>query len=161
MTATDAEADVVVSDRFDARIVRSAGGLLRIFNEAGALSAADVHVALRLGCLLGELDERVLLAAAFAVRAPRLGHVCTDLSTVRAGVVVEGDVPVDLGTLPWPSSEDWLVSLGASELVAGDGDDGTGHRPLRRSGSRLYLDRYWREERQVGARPAGSDGDVR
>ena len=41
-----------------------ADGLLREFAEAGVLTAADVHVALRLARLGGERRETVLLAAA-------------------------------------------------------------------------------------------------
>ena len=48
------------------------------------LAAADVHVALRLAQLADEEDERTLLAAALAVRAPRLGSVCVDLADDRA-----------------------------------------------------------------------------
>ena len=67
-------------DPFDARLALQASGALREFNRAGVLSAADVHVARRLGTLAGEDDEGVLLAVALAVRAPRLGHVLVDLA---------------------------------------------------------------------------------
>jgi len=140
--------EVAELDRFDVRTARSAGGLLRVFNDAGVLSAADVHVALRLGHLGAEDDESMLLAAAFAVRGPRLGHVCTDLAGIGDTVVVEGDVTVDLAALPWPATDDWMRSLMASTLVA-QGDDDPETRPLRLVETRLYLDRYWREERQV------------
>ena len=69
-----------VADPFDARRARHAPGLLRAFNDAGVLVAADVHVALRLAALGGETDEQVVLAAALAVRAPRVGHVLVDLA---------------------------------------------------------------------------------
>lgn len=62
-------------DPFDVGRVRRAPGILRDFNDAGVLAAADVHVARRLGDLLDDGDEAVLLGAALAVRAPRLGHV--------------------------------------------------------------------------------------
>jgi exodeoxyribonuclease V alpha subunit len=131
-------------DPFDVRFVLSADGLLREFNAAGALAAADVHVARRIGRLCGEAGEPVLLAAAFAVRAPRLGHVCVDLAAIGEQVVVEGDAAVDLSTLPWPAPETWVGAVAASPLVAEGG-------PLRLVDSRLYLDRYWREEQQVAA----------
>ena len=84
MTVTEpADEEVVELDWFDVRVVRSAGGLLRVFNDAGVLTAADVHVALRLGRLGSDEDESVLLAAALAVRGPRLRHVCTDLASIR------------------------------------------------------------------------------
>ena len=124
-----------------------ATGLLRAFNAAGVLAAADVHVATRLTALTGEPDDAVALAAALAVRAPRLGHVFVDLATIHATATVESDEPVDLSTLPWPSG--WVQAVAASELVA-VGENGSS-RPLRLLGTRLYLDRYWREERSVAA----------
>jgi exodeoxyribonuclease V alpha subunit len=131
-------------DPYDVRLARRASGLLRAFNEAGVLSAADVHVALRLGVLVDTDDESVLLAAALAVRCPRLGHVCVDLTTIHATVSTDAEVGVDLDALPWPGGEEWLDRLRASPLV---GDD----RPLRLEGTSLYLDRYWSAECQVAA----------
>ncbi len=135
---------VVDVDPYDVRVARSATGLLRAFNDVGALTAADVHVARRLGRLGAETDEAVLLAVAFAVRGPRLGHVCVDLAEVRASVTVEGDVAVDLQALAWPEPGSWVAAVASSGLVSDAGD-----RPLRLDGTRLYLDRYWREEQQV------------
>ena len=105
---------------------------------------------MRLARFAGEADERVLLAAALAVRAPRLGHVYVDLATVRHTATVDVDVPVDLQTLPWPDPPAWVAALLGSPLVA-NGENGPDVRPLRLIGSWLYLDRYWREERQVAA----------
>jgi exodeoxyribonuclease V alpha subunit len=62
-------------DPFDPRRAIGAPGLLRAFNDAGVLAPAHVHVARRICELAGEDDEWVSLAAALAVRAPRLGHV--------------------------------------------------------------------------------------
>ena len=50
-------------DPLDVRRARHAPGLLREFNDAGVLSAADVHVAVRLCALAGDEDEWVTLAA--------------------------------------------------------------------------------------------------
>ncbi len=139
----------VLVDPFDARRARHAPGLLRAFNDAGVLGAADVHVALRLAALAAESDDRVILAAALAVRAPRVGHVLVDLGTIHATAAVDLDEPGELGALPWPASAEWVESVAASGLVAA-GED-AGDRPLRLVGSALYLDRYWREERRVAA----------
>jgi exodeoxyribonuclease V alpha subunit len=136
---------------FDARRATAAAGLLRAFNDAGVLAPADVHVATRLGELAGEHDDGVRLAVALAVRAPRLGHVFVDLADVRDTASVESDDPVDLSRLPWPIPRDWLPAVSASGLVAVGEDDPASERPLRLLGSRLYLDRYWREERSVAA----------
>jgi exodeoxyribonuclease V alpha subunit len=132
----------------DPRVVVSADGALREFNQAGVLAAADLHVARRLAELAGEEDEAVRLAAALAVRGPRLGHVYVDLATIRHTATVDTDEPVDLGALPWP--DDWLARVERSPLVA-VGEEPGDARPLRLVGSSLYLDRYWREERQVAA----------
>ena len=143
----------------DPRLVLSAGGALREFNEAGVLAAADLHVARRLAELAGEEDEAVTLAAALAVRGPRLGHVYVDVVTIRDTVTVDTEEPVDLGALPWPDPGDWLERLAASPLVA-VGEEPGDPRPLRLVGRSLYLDRYWREERQVAADLLALAGDA-
>jgi exodeoxyribonuclease V alpha subunit len=76
-----------------------------------------------------------VLAVALAVRALRSGSVCVDLSTIAASI---GD-----DQLPWPQPAVWLAAVRASKLL--------GKPPvLRLYGDRLlYLDRYWREEKQV------------
>ncbi len=131
-------------DPYDVGLAHRAGGVLRTFNEAGVLRAADVHVALRLGALTGTDDDAVLLAAALAVRCPRLGHVCVDLTTIRSTASTETEDQVDLNALPWPGAEEWLDRLRISPLVGED-------RPLRLEGTRLYLDRYWSAECRVAA----------
>jgi exodeoxyribonuclease V alpha subunit len=132
----------VTADLFDVRRIRAAQGLLAAFNEAGVLAPADVHVAATLGRIAGEDDERVLLAAALAVRGPRLGHVYADLATVHETVTVDEDAGVDVAALPWPEAAPWPAVVASSPLVGEDA-------PLRLDGSRLYLDRYWRYEQRV------------
>jgi len=139
----------VIEDAFDARRALHAPELLRAFNDAGVLAAADVHVARRLSGLAGSEDAAVALAVAFAVRAPRLGHVYVDLATIRDTATVEAEEPVDLSALPWPAPDAWTGALAASGLAA-EGEEGA-DRPLRLIGTRLYLDRYWREERRLAA----------
>jgi exodeoxyribonuclease V alpha subunit len=151
-------------DPFEARFAREASGLLREFNDAGVISAADVHVARQLSRLGAESDEAVLLAVALAVRGPRLGHVHVDLAGIRETAAVDAEEPVDLATLDWPEPAAWIRDVGASPLVrVGDGAAGAdgaaggdaaagpdgAARPLRLVGSWLYLDRYWAEEVQV------------
>ncbi len=106
-------------DAFDPRRALGAAGALGEFNAAGVLSAADVHVALRLGSLGGpDAPEPVLLAVAMAVRAPRLGHVHVDLARIRDTAAVDSDEPADLSALPWPAPGEWLAAVAGSELVA-------------------------------------------
>ena len=146
------------NDPHDVRRARHAPGLLRAFNDIGVLTAADVHVAVRLCAITGEADETIALATALAVRAPRLGHVFVDVATVRDTATVESDEPVDLATLPWPAVEPWIARLQASPLVA-VGEAASESRPLRLVGTSLYLDRYWREECQVAADLRALGGD--
>jgi exodeoxyribonuclease V alpha subunit len=136
---------------FDARRATGTTGLLRAFNDVGLLSSADVHVAQTTARLAGEDRGTVKLAAALAARAPRLGHVFVDLATIAATAGVDSEEPVDLSSLPWPPAPRWLEALRDSPLVATGEDDPRHERPLRLLETRLYLDRYWREERRVAA----------
>ncbi|MBB4663463.1 exodeoxyribonuclease V subunit alpha [Conexibacter arvalis] len=161
-------------DPFDVRLARTAPPLLEAFNDAGVLSIADIQVARRLGRLGGVEAPELLLAFALAVRAPRLGHVLVDLATIGATVAVDTEEPIDLDALPWPEPGAWTAALAACPLVAvGDEeDDGGGGAvggasgarggamPLRLVGSALYLDRYWREEREVATELRGRAGQI-
>jgi exodeoxyribonuclease V alpha subunit len=153
----------VTVDLGDARLARTADGLLGVFNAAGVLDPSDVHVAARVGRLGGEAGEEVLLAAALAVRAVRLGSVCVDLASVSRTVLGEGDELVDVSELPWPDPARWLASCTASALVA-DGPDAPHERPLRLVDGLLYLERYWGEEelvrRSLTERAAAAPPDV-
>jgi exodeoxyribonuclease V alpha subunit len=140
-TAQTADAGL---DRYDASLAAGASGSLRTFNRAGLLDSADVHIAHRLAQLAGAEDDDVALGIAFAARAPRLGHVCVDLRTIRQTASRDIDLPTDLDALPWPDPETWLDGLSQSPLV------GAG-KPLWLSGSNLYLSRLWLDEREVAA----------
>lgn len=127
-----------------------ARGLLAEFNAARVLGLADVHVALRLGELSGESDERLHLAAALTVRALREGSVCLRLSEANdfAPVGDEDDESVEQPPLPWPDPAGWRAAVEASPMVT-RGAQAAGLRPLRLVGDLLYLEKYWQEERQV------------
>jgi exodeoxyribonuclease V alpha subunit len=120
-------------------------GLLAAFRDAGVIAAADVHVATRLGVLTGETDDRVLLAVALTVRNTRLGSVVLDLADAAATIVPEDEEVVDPVNLPWPDAREWVSACAGSRLVA----DAPGGKPVHLVGSRLWLDRYWRQEAQV------------
>jgi exodeoxyribonuclease V alpha subunit len=147
-----------VSDRFAGELALGAPEPLGAFNRAGVLSAADVHVARALlslaGLGAGEARSRaVALAAALAVRAPRLGHVFVDVDTVAATVAADG-VELSVGELAWPEPAAWRAALVACEPLVASGEaeaTGSALRPLRLVGSHLYLDRYWRQERSLAA----------
>ncbi len=92
----------------------------------GDLLAADVHVALTLGRIGEVTDQQVLLGAALAVAGARQGHAFVELSDELAAHAAVCEA-----------------------LVADENPDTV--RPLRLIGKRLYLDRYWREERRLAA----------
>jgi exodeoxyribonuclease V alpha subunit len=178
----DADAASIPADpaeRWDPNLVSGdLGGfeLLRPFNRAGVLAAADVHAAVRLCRLGGENDGAVALAVALAVRGPRVGHVSVDLTEVSTSAMGSDD-EADLGGLPWPDARSWTGSVAASPLVHLDPEDpplatsASGDpRPLVLYGSNLYLERYWRDEvavaREILARcrpgpDAGVDREAR
>ncbi len=126
----------MIDDPYDQRLAVGATGLLGSFNAAGILVAADVHVATRLGAAVGEADPAVLLATALAVRAVRHGSVCLDLRHAHEVAVDDEEVIVE-----WPEPEAWIAQMAKARVV--------GEQVLHLEGTRLYLDRYWREERAV------------
>ena len=135
-------------DRFPASVAQRGKGLLRTFDEAGVLTAADVHVALRLGKLGGESDEAALFAVALAVRAVRAGSVCLDMTRLRD---VTADEDVDLDALPWPDDDAVLEAVRRSPLVLGS--EAGPLRPIlmidTADGPLLYLQRYYLQERTI------------
>ncbi|MCX5044397.1 exodeoxyribonuclease V subunit alpha [Aldersonia sp. NBC_00410] len=137
----------------EAQLAQRGTGVLRTFNDAGVLAAADVHVASRLRGLSGERSEAVLLAVALAVRAVRAGSVCLDLNRF-ADVSLDEDSEIDVTTLPWPDVDEVIASLRRSPLVIGAANPADGTlRPLRLvdtdEGALLYLDRYFRQEQTI------------
>jgi exodeoxyribonuclease V alpha subunit len=131
----------------------------RQLNDAGVLSAADIHTAQRLARLCGCEDPLAILAAAFAVRAPRYGHVFAQLDMLADTVTDEDGRIAELPEDVWPQVEGWIQAVAASPLVA---TAPGGIAPLHLDGARLYLDRFWRYEHRVAAalksRVAGAPG---
>jgi len=119
----------------DGEVAIGASGLLQTFNEAGVLNVSDVHVAKRICALGEEPGEQVALAVALLVRALRGGSVCVDLATIAASTGVD--------EVPWPKPVKWLAAVRASTLLS--------EPPVLHlyDDRLLYLDRYWREEKQV------------
>ena len=139
-------------------VVADASGLLASFNDGGALSPLDVHAATVIARLWGETEQRVILAAALAVRGTRFGHVCIRLGSQREAMVVEGRAPDVVEALPWPEPAEWASLVSGSSMVG----EGGGEEPLVMVDDRLYLERYFRyEERMVdliGARTSAPPG---
>jgi len=157
---------------YEASLALRADGLLGDFNRAGILSAADVHVAQRLGVIAGESDDAVLLAVALVVRSTRHGSVVLDLSTAEATTSPDVDededgTPTTDVSLDWPDG--WVQKCAASPLLGEPLPGGQlAGGPLRMLGSKVWLGRYWDQEEEVArellersaTRPADLDRGV-
>jgi len=112
-------------DPFGPELALRAPEPLALLNQGETLIAADVHVATALGRIADVNDAEVLRCVALTVAATRQGHAFLELEP-----------------------DDAELMRGCSALI---GDDEDAIAPLRLVGSRLYLDRYWREERRLAA----------
>lgn len=126
----------------------------RAFLEAGVLTAADVYAVALTAPRFGEDDPQRMLSLAFAVRAPRVGHVGVDLGAIAALVEADGESDGEASTvlqpLPWPDADGWLEATLASPMV---GSPEQSDRPFVRQvlGSRTLLltRRLYREQQLV------------
>jgi exodeoxyribonuclease V alpha subunit len=86
---------------------------------------------------------------ALTVRSTRHGSVVLDLADAATTTTPDEDdgEPVDIAALPWPETAPWVAACASSPVVRA----GPGGAPLHLVGSRLWLDRYWRQEAQVAA----------
>ena len=82
-------------------------------------------------------------------------------SSVRETASSDTDTPADVTALPWPDPAQWIDAWPRARW-SGEG------RPLHLAGTNLYLDRLWRDERQVAhdlaaraEEPAGELEDAR
>jgi exodeoxyribonuclease V alpha subunit len=129
MSALEDPREQLALDPFTADLALRAPEPLAKLNRAEILLAADVHVASTLGRVAAVSDPEVLRCVALTVAAAREGHAFVELE------------PADVDRV-----------RASTALVAGIGDSNREEtRPLRLSGSRLYLDRYWREEQRLAA----------
>ena len=131
----------------------------RGLRAGGVLAPADLLVVDAVAARFGEADSDVLLGLAFAVRAPRAGHVGVHLASVPARVdderatwrswhaEEESEIPLD-----WPARpEAWEAAVLASPLVGEPADIG---RPFVRQelpdGTTLVMTRrMWREQQRL------------
>lgn len=141
--------------------------LVEIFGRAGLFTEVEINFARTLARLRPQERPEVLLAAAFAMRAPTGGNVCMEPASIMHQVVIDGaeDGGLGLQDLPWPAARPWMAAVAQSSLVVvvdgtaavgrGRGKmraevpESAGERPLVWDGTRLYLQRYWRYERTV------------
>lgn len=144
-----------MDDPHDVGLALGCPAALKPFNQAGVLLPSDIHVATTLVRLGDESRDDVLLGAALAVRATRVGHVCADLAAMEK-TLPNGDE----SELVLPELGSWVRALAASSLTATNDSA----RPLRLVDKRLYLERYWEYEQtviaQIRARIATTPIDV-
>ncbi len=115
---------------------------LRGLCETGLLEPLDAALARAVARIDPEADPAVLLAAALASRARGEGHLCLRLSDwAGRSLSLPGGESLSLPPLP-----DWQRRLDASPAVGGGRPV-----PLVREGERLYLRRYWRQERELAS----------
>lgn len=122
----------------------ASSALVDAWRAAGVLEPSDVHIARALTRLCGDERPEVMLAAAFAARAPRLGDSCIDLAADPPTIASAGSAAT------WPPLDEWMAALATSPLVAGPGT------PLVIRDSQVALERYHRYEldlaEQLGTR---------
>ena len=123
----------------------------------GILSDTDLLVVDAVAPRFGETDLDVLLGLAFAVRAPRAGHIGVNLRTIRRHAV---DERVQHEELPegfdvdaaWPSdTEEWERRVLASSMVGAVGEERLPFvaQPLRDGSVLLLTRRMWREQERL------------
>ncbi|QBI21958.1 exodeoxyribonuclease V subunit alpha [Egibacter rhizosphaerae] len=162
MVTSGGESLATLPPATERRLGPEAAAGLGSFRAAGVLADADADVAAGLAALTGAEDPRAVLAAALAVRAPRVGHVCVDLAHVHEHVVLDLGPEEELerlGSLDWPDPATWAEAVASSPMVRaatrhehpGSTADGQA-RPLVWCDGRLYLERYWRYEQELARR---------
>ena len=125
------------------------------FFHAGVLASLDLHVVAQLGRRVGMLVPDVLLAAALAVRAPRFGHICVDLSEITLEQLLPPAEDQSEDATPPPihlPGEGWVDRVSAATALVRDVTDTDRLTPFVLDGSTLYTDRYWRYQAELGAR---------
>ena len=140
-----------LADPFDARRAARAPGCCASSTRSGVLSAADVHVA-RAPRGARRRGTRAGRARGCAGRPRRRGSAtCSSTSPPSATPQQSRRTSRSIFGVAWPGSMSGSRELAASQLVAVGEEE---RRPSGRCGwsaRRLYLDRYWREERAVAA----------
>ncbi len=93
------------------------------FSLAGVLEPIDVRTVEILARQAGVDQPRVLLGLAFALRAPRLGHVGVELARVREQVALERKLE-----LPFPPEPSWAEETAACVQLVDR--EGSGRQPF-------------------------------
>ncbi|HUY07180.1 MAG TPA: exodeoxyribonuclease V subunit alpha [Acidimicrobiales bacterium] len=119
--------------------------------SAGIFQACDVQVAQAVSRNSSESDPEVLLAIALCVRAVRDGKVCLELDSIADSFDLDGAQTAGVELPKLPKVDHLIERLRKSEVVQCPGDaSAVTPRPLVLEDRRLYLERYWRYELDVG-----------
>jgi len=128
--------------------------------NTGHFASLEVHFAAFLQRLSGQAGTELAVAARLVTRQMAQGHICLDLEEFagREVLLAEGQGGV------CPELDHWLDRLRASGVTGGPGE----WQPLILDPPFLYLQRYWRYEREVAdfilarstMRPAGYDEEM-
>lgn len=133
----------------------AATGMLLEFAKAHMIDLADFHLARRVAQMSKEAEPRVELAFALTVRALRTGSVCLNLATAHQlpSLTEVDDGQHEATDLPWPEPDAWAAALQASPAVTtdppADAAQASSIPPFTFIDSRLYLSRYFLEERAI------------
>lgn len=137
------------------------------FVDAGVLEATDLYVVDAVAERFAESDAEVLLGLAFAVRAPRAGHVGVDLLDIQGRIDSERWQPKPDEPAPplrWPEDTSaWQRRVLASGLVGTTQERKPFvYQPLQDGRVLVMARRMWREQerlalalRELSAAPAG------
>ena len=113
------------------------------FSMSG-FSYLDRRLAAFVNRLAMDRSEYLCLAVALASYYAGRGHTCVDLAR-HAGAAASAEFFGDGAEFVWPQLDVWLRHLKLSGVVGEPGD----HAPLVLSGTRLYLQRFFKFESQV------------
>ena len=121
--------------------------MVEAHRRAQLLEDAEISIARRLMRMADERRPEVMLACAWALRAPRHGHVCVDLSDTSLLEAGQQEL-LDAAELPWPEFTGWRETLVSTTLVA-EASPTQPRTPFVLSGTRLYCERYYAYERRL------------
>jgi exodeoxyribonuclease V alpha subunit len=117
--------------------------------QASPLRPLDLALARFLAAQDPAAPPELALLGALLSRQLGEGHICLDLAALDA-LAAGGDWPQEWNALLAPGLDGWRRRLRASPLAAEAGDLlADPGAPLVLDGSRLYLRRYWRHEREI------------
>jgi exodeoxyribonuclease V alpha subunit len=121
--------------------------MVEAHRRAQLLEDAEIIIARRLMKMAEEGRPEVMLACAWALRAPRHGHVCVDLADATLLDAGQQEL-LDAAELPWPTFDTWRPLLESSSLVRSS-TSADARTPFVLRDTRLYCERYHAYEQRL------------